>query len=94
MIINKLFFVTEKGYMGIAPWNVRVDDKIWVLLGSRVPFILRKAGVKAGDIRIGNQKGMLRNLGYVKLGDCYPHGIMQGEAVKGHEHERRTITLY
>ncbi|RYO97352.1 hypothetical protein DL764_007330 [Monosporascus ibericus] len=38
---GRSFFVTEKGYIGTGPPGVRPEDTISVLLGSRVPFVLR-----------------------------------------------------
>lgn len=57
-------FVTKKGYMGLCPRSTRLGDKVVVLFGGRTPFILRKA-----------RKGR-----YEFLGECYVHGIMNGEA--------------
>jgi hypothetical protein len=50
--------------------------------------------VQKGNTTTLYRECIVRNQEYVILGDCYLHGITQGEAVKGHEHERRTITLY
>ncbi|RYP25962.1 hypothetical protein DL768_011875 [Monosporascus sp. mg162] len=38
---GRSFFVTEKGYIGTGPPVVRPGDTVSVLLGSRVPFVLR-----------------------------------------------------
>jgi hypothetical protein len=39
---NRLFIVTDSGYMGMAPPHVKAGDSVCVLLGARVPFLLRK----------------------------------------------------
>ena len=39
---RRRFFVTENGLMGMAPPHVQVEDSVCVLLGARVPFLLRK----------------------------------------------------
>jgi hypothetical protein len=58
--------VTAGGYLGCVPNGSRIGDKICLLFGSTVPFILRECGE-----------------GYFKLvGECYIHGIMDGEAIK------------
>jgi hypothetical protein len=93
MLTNQGFFVSEKGYMGIVPGNVKKGDEIWVLFGSSVPFALRKSGSEDGNTIIGSGEDSMQGRGYIKLGDCYVHGIMQGEAVRGYEHKRTTITL-
>jgi len=38
------FFRTKEGYMGICPLQVREGDEVVVLLGSRVPHVLRRFG--------------------------------------------------
>ncbi|KAI1327097.1 hypothetical protein F5Y16DRAFT_203207 [Xylariaceae sp. FL0255] len=38
---NRRFFRTKKGYIGTGPIDTRVGDSVAVVLGSRVPFVLR-----------------------------------------------------
>ncbi|KAF4993191.1 hypothetical protein FGRMN_6676 [Fusarium graminum] len=71
MVLNQSFFITKSGYLGIGPPHIRNGDVVSVLLGSRVPFILRPA---EGDMtKIGDEKG------FSFIGDSYVHGIMDGE---------------
>ncbi|WAO96241.1 Hypothetical protein NCS54_01390900 [Fusarium falciforme] len=37
-------FITRKGYIGTGPGHIRVGDGVFILYGSRVPFVLRPAG--------------------------------------------------
>ena len=53
--------------MGLGPRLIEPGDLICVLLGSQVPFVLRR----------------LVDECYVLVGKCYCHGVMDGEAVKG-----------
>jgi hypothetical protein len=69
------FFRTPKGYMGVA--NPMPGDQVFVLKGSEVPFLLRPRGP-------GRE-------GFTVVGDCYVHGIMNGEAL---EVPWETISLY
>ncbi|KAI1427448.1 heterokaryon incompatibility protein-domain-containing protein [Xylaria sp. FL1777] len=39
---GRRFFRTKKGYIGTGPVDMNVGDSVAVLLGSRVPFILRE----------------------------------------------------
>ncbi|KAF2838755.1 hypothetical protein M501DRAFT_992705 [Patellaria atrata CBS 101060] len=39
---QRRFFVTAKGYFGIGPEVLRPDDKVVVLFGGKVPFVLRR----------------------------------------------------
>lgn len=64
--LGRRFFITEKGYMGLAPAGVQTGDKVVILFGSHVPFILR--GREAGD--------------YEVVGETYVSGIMKGEVMK------------
>lgn len=57
--------------------NPKSGDKVFVLRGSEVPFILRPCG-------LGRE-------GFFVVGDCYVHGIMDGEAL-GRPWE--TVCLY
>jgi len=60
-------FRTPNNYLGMGPISSQVGDEIWVLKGSRVPFILRRKGTGQ----------------YQLIGEAYVHGIMHGEAVEG-----------
>jgi len=59
------FFITTGGYMGVGPPSMRVDDQIVVLFGSCVPFVVRKESSNDSC--------------YSVVGECYVHGIMDGE---------------
>ena len=41
---NRRFFVTKKGYMGTAFPKTEVGDKVCILYGGTLPFVLRPAG--------------------------------------------------
>jgi hypothetical protein len=58
--------------------NPQVGDEIWVLLGGNVPFVLRP-----------DTETECRYL----VGDCFVHGIMDGEALTGLEKKMRTVIL-
>ncbi|KAN0088998.1 HET domain containing protein [Hyaloscypha variabilis] len=62
---GRRFFTTKNGYMGLSPYSSRIGDSIVILLGGRTPFILRRT-----------RKG-----GYRFIGECYVHGMMNGEGL-------------
>ena len=62
------FFVTGSGHMGIGPVGMRRDDVVAVLFGSTTPFVVRRVD------------GMAKR--YKLVGECYVHGIMDGELVE------------
>jgi hypothetical protein len=66
IVVGQQFFLTQEGYMGLG--NPRPGDKVFVLLGGDVPFLLRPRS-NAG--------------GFLLVGDAYVHGIMDGEVLGG-----------
>lgn len=57
---------TDNGYLSLGPRRSRVGDQVWVVEQARVPFVLRP----------------IPDTGYYELvGECYVHGIMNGELV-------------
>lgn len=56
------FVVTERGFLGLAPRDVRSGDVVCVVRGSQKPLILRP----------------LPHGRYQLVGECYVHGIMDG----------------
>lgn len=59
-------FVTKEGYMGLAAHGIQPGDEICVLFGGATPYVVRPTGVE-GE--------------YLFMGECYVHGLMDGEAV-------------
>lgn len=64
---QRSFIETREGYMGLAPQMAEPGDQVCVLLGSRMPLLLRPAP----------------NLQYQVIGACFVHGLMQGKAFLG-----------
>ena len=59
----KMLFSTSLGYIGLGSKELRQGDTVVILFGARVPFALRKT----------------RNGCYILMGECYIHGVMDGE---------------
>jgi len=70
---NKKLFLTEKGYLGIANRDILEQDEIFILPGSTVPIVLRPS--------MPSLNGEHGTVSYQNVGDCYLHGIMDGEDV-------------
>ncbi|KAN0106852.1 HET domain containing protein [Hyaloscypha variabilis] len=66
--MRKLFISKDEGWLGLAPMDAENGDRIALLEGGSVPYILRPV---SGD---GTE--------YEFIGDAYVHGIMDGEAWK------------
>ncbi|SCN99248.1 related to heterokaryon incompatibility protein (het-6OR allele) [Fusarium fujikuroi] len=70
---------TEKGMLGLVPLLAEAGDQICVLNGGAVPFVLRK--------------GKRLRSGRRLVGECYIHGLMNGEAIQS-QYEERDVRLY
>ena len=80
---GRQFFTSRKGYMGLGPGGTvhlgGMDSKceIVILLGGRTPYILRKDG--------GHY--------YRFVGECYVHGLMDGECLGRDGGSLRTFAI-
>jgi hypothetical protein len=63
---NRALFVTEKGYIGLAPWNACKGDVVAILPGGKTPYLLRPC---------------ISRPSYTFIGETYVHGLMEGEAM-------------
>jgi len=61
---NRNLMRTCGGYLGLGPKSASIGDQIVLLKGGRVPYVLRNAGSNKFEV----------------VGECYVHGVMQGEA--------------
>lgn len=68
-ILGWRFVTTQGGRCGIAPSSVLPGDKIAILSGGKVPFVVRESFLPFG--------------GAFLIGQCYIDGMMFGEAVNG-----------
>jgi hypothetical protein len=64
---SRRFCVTAQGRLGVVPCNTRDGDIVAVLYGAQVPFIIRP-------------KKSAKEIQYELVGECYIHGLMDGEA--------------
>ena len=70
VIWNRKFFVShDKGLIGLAPMAAQVGDIIVILYGCTVPVVLRP-------------KEEIEQSVFQLVGECYVHGIMDGEAIE------------
>jgi hypothetical protein len=74
---NRSLFTTERGYVGLAPEHAEVGDSVSILLGGRVPYLLRTDA--AGETKL--------------IGEAYIHGLMKGEAMMQDSFNVELITL-
>ena len=79
-IADRLFFLSDSGWMGLAPAAAMKGDLVCILIGGATPFVLRPVGESF----------------YQLIGECYVHGMMDGEAMdhlSNGRYELRDITL-
>lgn len=65
LLLRKIFS-TSNGLMGLCGNCVLPDDEVWLLVGAKVPFVLRPTNRKSE---------------YLLQGDCFIQGGMHGELV-------------
>jgi hypothetical protein len=65
LMLHRAPFITNDGRIGIGLVTVNTDDAVFILSGFDAPFIFRK--IDTGQYRL--------------IGECYLHGVMDGEAV-------------
>jgi hypothetical protein len=64
VINGRLLFRTNGGDLGYGPLSISPGDQVWVLENGRVPFVLRP---------VADGKN------FELLGECYVHGVMDGQ---------------
>lgn len=72
----------ENGYIALVPWSARRKDRICVLLGEQVLYVLRDVeSEREGNI-------------FEYIGECYAHGLMDGEVMKCVQARKATIERF
>jgi hypothetical protein len=56
--------------MGLGPPSINVEDKVYIFRGGQTPFVVRKKDFDPGE-----------SFYHILIGDCYLHGVMDGEAL-------------
>jgi len=64
-VARRKFFLSKSGFMGLSPIATCKGDVICIILGGVTPFVLRPASHGR----------------YQLVGECYVHGIMDGESM-------------
>jgi hypothetical protein len=80
-LLGRKLFRTQKGYLGMTCQHVRGGDKVAVLWGGRLPFVLREKGLVVLDPETGCAPQIV--MSHVLVGgECYVHGLADGQAVE------------
>jgi WD repeat-containing protein 55 len=75
---GRRFGTTWKRYMGLFPRGTRPGDQICILSGGHIPFVVRQWGTN-GPFQL--------------MGECYVHGIMDGEVMQMKDLKKEEIQL-
>ena len=67
---NRRFCITKNGYIGMVPPGTQAGDLICILFGTDTPFVIRDLPTP-DEVRKS----------YELVGDCYVHGMMDGEGM-------------
>ncbi|CAN9094122.1 unnamed protein product [Alternaria alternata] len=77
MTFGRRLFETSRGFIGLGPAAAQIDDEICLLLGGQVCYVLRTR-------RDGHHEF---------IGECYVHGMMDGQACEDESFSIRNIVL-
>ncbi|KAK7714059.1 hypothetical protein SLS64_004156 [Diaporthe eres] len=80
---GRSFVITKRGYVGLAPFKTCVGDKVAVLQGGTVPFVLRERAAATPGVGINGAAGPVEptKLRCEFVGEAFVLGIMEGQAV-------------
>jgi hypothetical protein len=88
---GKVFFRTAKGYIGSGPPDIKVGDCIFLVCGSPVPVVLRRA---ASSPPLLSLRAFFHPYSrYNLVGYAYVHGVMDGELCATKPQRARKIYL-
>ena len=66
----RVLFTTKKGLVGIGPPYIQPGDLVCIIIGAQTPFLVRKS-------KSATEQAPM----YEVVGDCYVHGLMNGEGL-------------
>ncbi|KAF2671103.1 hypothetical protein BT63DRAFT_423356 [Microthyrium microscopicum] len=82
-LFERRVFITESGKLGLGPVTTEIGDKVAVISGASMPFVLREAETSpAQDMSTSDSEGASNPKHYNLIGPAYVHGIMNGEALQ------------
>jgi hypothetical protein len=77
---QRAFAVTKKNYFGLLPGATKDGDIVSLIFGGQHPFILRRKSGSGAEV-VDDPENSAKSP-YELIGQCYIHGIMDGEAFK------------
>ncbi|KAH7018184.1 heterokaryon incompatibility protein-domain-containing protein [Microdochium trichocladiopsis] len=88
MFLGRCLITTAEGYIGLAPEHARPGDVVFVILGCRLPMLLRPGAGEVKDdgavpLSAATTSTATRHKRWQVVGGCYVPGLMNGEAIHG-----------
>jgi Heterokaryon incompatibility protein (HET) len=77
---GRRFCVTKNRYIGMLPARTQPGDLVCILFGADTPFVIREAAEPNSTLK-----------SYKLVGDCYIHGMMDGEGLESQTPEELII---
>jgi hypothetical protein len=77
MTFGRRLFQTSRGFIGLGPAACNLNDNVCVLLGGQVLYVLREHC----------------NIGYEFIGECYVHGMMDGQALEDKSFSKKKFVI-
>lgn len=75
--VGRRFCLTKEGRLGSMPKQARAGDKICLLYGGKVPYVVRPCGKEECQY----------------VGQCYVHGCMYGQVVDAHAEDEDIVLV-
>ena len=80
----RMLFITDRGYIGLCPSGCLVNDLVCVFNGGPVLYALRKRN---------DDENYTQTSDFAFIGECYVHGLMDGQAWELETVEERQFIL-
>ena len=82
-------FLTTAGYMGIGHRKISSGDEVFILQGGRCPVVLRRDQSRTA----GAEEQNIKSPTFTFAGECFVHGIMDGEAARNFEEQATDVHI-
>jgi hypothetical protein len=73
-LLGRRYFSLSTGHLGLGPLDVRTGDLVCTMVDGDVPFVIRQTGGEGSEWFQERSETQ-----YQLVGECYIHGIMDGE---------------
>ncbi|KAH7317428.1 heterokaryon incompatibility protein-domain-containing protein, partial [Rhexocercosporidium sp. MPI-PUGE-AT-0058] len=86
---GRRLFMTRNGYLGLGREDILVGDKLFILAGGQIPFLLRQSRNEF----VPEEESHSSRLVYRLVGELFVHGVMDGEIIESHKGSDSTVFI-